>query len=115
MKPPVAPDWEWLRMDDRRGRWVQVFARLKRGHTVASAQPPLQGLFTQIRTYESTLPAAKDWSAYREHTGQDARSRREEPKFQPDGWKLDPEQAKVEGLNVPCGPTRPLRPGESSK
>src|SRR4029450_1782900 len=25
---------------------------------------PLQGLFTQLRTYESTLPAAKDWSAY---------------------------------------------------
>src|SRR6185312_8703340 len=25
---------------------------------------PLQGLFTQIRQYEITLPAAKDWSAY---------------------------------------------------
>jgi predicted permease len=64
MKPVMLPDWPWLRMDDRRARWVQVFARLKPGYTVQSAQPSLQGLFTQIRTYEMTLPAAKDWSAY---------------------------------------------------
>jgi predicted permease len=64
MKPTMAPDWSWVRMDDRRSRWVQVFARLKPGYTVESAQAPLQGLFTQIRGYESTLPAAKDWSAY---------------------------------------------------
>ena len=51
-------------MDDRRTRWVQVFARLKPGYTVESAQAPLQGLFTQIRAYEMTLPAAKDWSKY---------------------------------------------------
>ena len=43
---------------------MQVFARLKPGYTVESAAAPLQGLFTQIRTYESTLPAAKDWSAF---------------------------------------------------
>ena len=36
-------------MDDRRTRWVQVFARLKPGYTVESAAAPLQGLFTQIR------------------------------------------------------------------
>jgi predicted permease len=64
MKPVMVPDWDWVHMDDRRVRWVQVFARLKPGYTVESATPPLQGLFTQIRTYESTLPAAKDWSAY---------------------------------------------------
>ena len=64
MKPQMVPDWEWVHLDDRRTRWVQVFGRLKPGYTVESAQPPLQGLFTQIRTYESTLPAAKDWSAY---------------------------------------------------
>jgi putative ABC transport system permease protein len=64
MKPAMAPDWGWLHMDDRRGRWVQVFGRLKPGYTVESAQAPLQGLFTQIRAYEMTLPAAKDWSAY---------------------------------------------------
>jgi predicted permease len=64
MKPVMMPEWPWLHMDDRRARWVQVFARLKPGYTVESAAAPLQGLFTQIRTYEMTLPAAKDWSAY---------------------------------------------------
>ena len=64
MKAVMVPDWGWVHMDDRRTRWVQVFARLKPGYTVASAQAPLQGLFMQVRTYESTLPAAKDWSAY---------------------------------------------------
>ena len=64
MKPVMVPDWGWVHMDDRRTRWVQVFARLKPGYTVESAAAPLQGLFTQIRTYEMTLPAAKDWSQY---------------------------------------------------
>jgi predicted permease len=64
MKPVMVPDWNWLHMDDRRARWVQVFGRLKTGYTVKSAAAPLQGLFTQVRTYESTLPAAKDWSPY---------------------------------------------------
>ena len=49
MKPVMVPEWKWLHMDDRRARWVQVFARLKPGYTVESAQAPLQGLFTQIR------------------------------------------------------------------
>jgi predicted permease len=64
MKPVMAPDWGWLHMDDRRARWVQVFGRLKPGYTLESAQAPLQTLFTQIRAYEMTLPAAKSWSAY---------------------------------------------------
>jgi predicted permease len=64
MKPAMVPDWGWVHMDDRRARWVQVFARLKPGYSVQSAQAPVQGLFTQIRAYEMTLPAAKDWSAY---------------------------------------------------
>jgi predicted permease len=64
MKPVMMPEWPWLHMDDRRARWVQVFARLKPGYTVESAAAPLQGLFTQLRTYEMTLPAAKEWSAY---------------------------------------------------
>ncbi len=64
MKPIMMASWEWLHMDDRRARWVQVFGRLKPGYTVESAKAPLQGLFTQIRTYEMTLPAAKDWSQY---------------------------------------------------
>ena len=64
MKPVMVPDWEWVHFDDRRTRWVQVFGRLKPGYTLASAAAPLQGLFTQVRTYEMTLPAAKDWSQY---------------------------------------------------
>jgi predicted permease len=64
MKPVMAPSWGFVRVDDRRARWVQVFGRLKPGYTVESARAPLQGLFTQIRQYEMTLPAAKDWSAY---------------------------------------------------
>jgi predicted permease len=64
MKEIMMPDFGWLRFDDRRARWVQVFGRLKPGYTIESAQAPLQGLFSQIRTYEMTLPAAKDWSKY---------------------------------------------------
>jgi predicted permease len=64
MKKVMTPEWAWLHGDDRRARWVQVFARLKPGYTVETAAGPLQGLFTQIRQHEMTLPAAKDWSAY---------------------------------------------------
>ena len=64
MKPVMVPDWEWVHFDDRRTRWVQVFGRLKPGYTLASAAAPLQGLFTQVRNYEMTLPAAKDWSQF---------------------------------------------------
>jgi predicted permease len=64
MKPAMVPEWGWVHMDDPRTRWVQVFARLKPGQTVASAQAPMQGLFTQLRAHEMTLPGAKDWSAY---------------------------------------------------
>jgi predicted permease len=64
MKPVILPEWTWVQMDDRRSRWVQVFARLKPGFTPESAQAPLQGLFRQIREYETTLPAAAKWSAY---------------------------------------------------
>jgi predicted permease len=64
MQPVIAPEWAWLKMDDERTRWVQVFGRLKPGYTVESAAAPLQTLFTQIRQYEMTLPKAKDWTAY---------------------------------------------------
>jgi predicted permease len=64
MKDIMMPDFAWLHLDDRRARWVQVFGRLKPGYTVQSAQAPLQGLFTQIRNDEMTLPGAKDWSQY---------------------------------------------------
>jgi len=64
MKPVMVPEWAWLNPSDRRARWIQVFARLKPGYTIESSRAPIQGLFTQIRAYEMTLPAAKEWSAY---------------------------------------------------
>jgi predicted permease len=64
MKTALMPEWSWFQVDDRRTRWVQVFARLKPGYTAESARAPLQVLFRQIREYEATLPAAKDWSPY---------------------------------------------------
>lgn len=64
MKPVVAPEWPWVRMDDPRTRWVQVFARLKPGYTIESAQAPLQGLFLQLRAHEMTLEGARHWSAF---------------------------------------------------
>jgi predicted permease len=64
MKPALLPEWDWVKVEDRRTRWVQVFARLKPGYTAKSARAPMQVLFHQIREYEATLPAAKDWSPY---------------------------------------------------
>jgi predicted permease len=64
MKPIVAPEWGWVRMDDERTRWVHVFGRLKPGWTIASAQAPMQALFLQIRRNEMTLPGAKNWSQF---------------------------------------------------
>ena len=64
MKPVMLPEWPWLQIDDRRSRWVQVFARLEPGHTAESARAPLHGLFLQIRSDEMTMPAAKNWSPY---------------------------------------------------
>ena len=64
MKPVIVPEWGWVRMDDERVRWVQVFARLEPGYTIESAQAPLQTLFTQIRQHELTLPGAKFMNAY---------------------------------------------------
>jgi len=64
MKDAMLPEWTWVHVPDRRTRWVQVFARLRPGYTVQSAGPALQALFMQIRRYEMTLPAAKEWSKY---------------------------------------------------
>jgi predicted permease len=65
MQPTIMREFaNWLKVDNRRARWVQVFARLKPGYTAESALGSVQGLFTQIRAYEMTLPAASTWSAY---------------------------------------------------
>ena len=64
MMPVMLPEWEWIQMDNRRTRWIQLFGRLKPGYTVDSARAPIQTLFTQIRAYEMTLPVAKDWTQF---------------------------------------------------
>ena len=64
MKPVIVPEWSWFQVSDERTRWVQVFARLKPGFTIESAQAPLQGLFLQIRQHEMTLPGAKNWTPF---------------------------------------------------
>ena len=64
MQPVLMLEWTGVHMDDRRTRFVQVFARLKPGYTIASAQPPAQGLFHQLREYEMSLAAAKDWTQF---------------------------------------------------
>jgi predicted permease len=63
MLPIVNPGWDTT-IGYRRLQWVRVFARLKPGFTVETAQASLQVLFTQIRQYEATLPEAKNWSAH---------------------------------------------------
>lgn len=64
MKDAMIPEWSWVRVADRRARWVQVFARLKPGYTIESASGPLLGLFKQIRQFEMTEPAAAEWTPY---------------------------------------------------
>jgi predicted permease len=62
MKPLMTPGWDDI--GDRRSQWIQVFARMKPGFTVTSAQASLQPLFTQILREEVTQPQLKDLSAY---------------------------------------------------
>jgi predicted permease len=62
MKALMTPGWDDIA--DRRSQWVQMFARLKPGFTVASAKASLQVLFSQVLQYELTLPELKDSSKY---------------------------------------------------
>ena len=64
MKSELIPEWNWHNIDDRRSRWVQVFARLKPGYTAESVKGPLQGLFLKIREEEMTRPEATRWTPY---------------------------------------------------
>src|ERR1035441_7152081 len=62
MKPLMTPGWDDI--GNRRSQWIQVFARMKPGFTVASAQASLQPLFIQILREELTAPEMKDTSPY---------------------------------------------------
>jgi predicted permease len=62
MKPLMTPGWDDI--GERRSQWIQVFARMKPGFTVASAQASLQPLFVQILREELTTTEMKEVSAY---------------------------------------------------
>lgn len=52
MKPLMTAGWDSL--GNRRSQWIHMFARMKPGYTVASAEASLQPLFQQIIQMEST-------------------------------------------------------------
>ncbi len=62
MKPLMTPGWDAL--GDRRSQWIQMFARMKPGYTLASAKASLQPLLSQTLQYELTLPEMRDTSAF---------------------------------------------------
>ncbi len=62
MKPLMTPGWDAL--GDRRSQWIQMFARMKPGYTINSAQASLQPLFHQILEEEvkrDSLPKASQY------------------------------------------------------
>jgi len=62
MKPLLTPGWDDI--GNRRSQWIQIFARMKPGFTVTSAQASLQPLLTQILREELAQPVLKDVSSY---------------------------------------------------
>lgn len=53
MQPKMGPAW---RLEDRRFRWVQVFARLGDGVAAAAAQAGIQPLYRTLLRQEATRP-----------------------------------------------------------
>src|SRR5215469_10784856 len=62
MKPLMTPNSDDL--GNRRSQWIQVFARMKPGYTVQSAQASLQPLFMQILRDEVQQPQLRNISEY---------------------------------------------------
>ena len=52
MKKQMLPGWEMYSLENRRGKWVNVFARLKPGVTPMQAKASLQPLFHSILEME---------------------------------------------------------------
>jgi predicted permease len=52
MKKAMTPGWEQYSLENRRGRWVNVFARLKPGVSITQAKASLQPLFHSILEME---------------------------------------------------------------
>src|SRR5215469_790263 len=62
MKPLMTPNWDDL--GNRRSQWIQMFARMKPGYTVESAQASLQPLFMQILRDEIQRPELRNVNDY---------------------------------------------------
>jgi len=62
MKAEMTPNWD--DMDNRRSRWVNVFARLKPGVTIDQARSTLQPFFHNLLTQEAQMAAFRNASAY---------------------------------------------------
>ena len=62
MKPLMTPGSDAL--GDRRSQWIQMFARMKPGYTVQTANASLQPLLTQILRQELEMPEMRDTSQY---------------------------------------------------
>ena len=62
MKAQMTPGWNYL--DDRRGRFARVFARLKPGQTAASATTGLQPSFKAQRAEELKAPYFSKTTAF---------------------------------------------------
>ena len=58
MKREATPDFDWL--DDRRGRWMHVFGRLKPGMSIEGAQAALQPWFKAMLESDTRR---EDWPA----------------------------------------------------
>jgi predicted permease len=52
MKKAMTPGWQVYSLENRRGRWVNVFARLKPGVSITQAKASLQPLFHSILEME---------------------------------------------------------------
>ena len=62
MKPLMTPGWD--SMGDRRSQWIQMFARMKPGYTVESAQASLQPLLVQVLREDLAQPELRGISDY---------------------------------------------------
>ena len=62
MKPQMTPGWNFL--DDRRGRFARVFARLRPGVTAEAAEAALQPSFKAQRAEEMKAPTVSNLSDY---------------------------------------------------
>jgi predicted permease len=62
MKAQLTPNWDDI--DNRRSRWVNVFARMKPSVTIAQVKGTLQPFFHGILAQEVGMPAFNPTSAY---------------------------------------------------